>query len=61
VQANPLFFAFLLPMVTDGMVTLECKAHHTCKAIVMSTNKIQKACRSIRCCHVPPRLAGHME
>lgn len=22
VQANPLFFAFLLPMVTDGMVTL---------------------------------------
>jgi hypothetical protein len=43
VQANPLFFAFLLPMVTDGMVTLECKARRTCKAIVMSTNKTLKA------------------
>jgi hypothetical protein len=43
VQANPLFFAFLLPMVTDGMVTLECKARRTCKAIVMSTNKTLRA------------------
>jgi hypothetical protein len=43
VQDNPLFFAFLLPMVTDGMVTLECKAHRTCKAIVMSMKLVLPA------------------